>query len=211
MNSNEQYLDNLLKSMGASSEPASAEPTSSESAIMTAEEIEAMFAAAEKVANEEETNAQADTNAQTEINVPESAMENNPAEGHTVESTQDLSQEEIEQLLAASEQFGKEELYTEDAKVTEADEGKAALADSAETEDLISLLGSLSDDAELSEIGELLEKSDNNEPVDIGLLNLSEDAGNGMEMEEGPMAETGVLEGAEESANLTEENGKRKK
>ena len=216
MNSNEQYLDNLLKSMGASSEPASSEPasaelTSSESAIMTAEEIEAMFAAAEKVANEEDTNAQTETNAQAEINVPESAMENNPAEGHTVESTQDLSQEEIEQLLAASEQFGKEELYTEDAKVTEADEGKAALADSAETEDLISLLGSLSDDAELSEIGELLEKSDNNEPVDIGLLNLSEDAGNGMEMEEEPMAEAGVLERAEESADLTEENGKRKR
>lgn len=213
MSSNEEYLDNLLKSMGGAGD----ETASSDNAIMSPEEIEAMFAAAEKVANgEEPEEPEARSTAQPEeallMEEPEAekepeALEKDSAaapfseESHTVESTQELSQEEIEQLLRASGQFGNE---ASDAAEDRKDGAEENLPENAETEDLISLLGSLSDDEELSEIGELLEKSDNNEPVDVSLLNLLEGTGDGM-------AEESTAEGSQETEGLTAEDGRKRK
>lgn len=124
MNSNEEYLDNLLKSMSDSDNKTEKESNS----VMTVDDIEAMFAAAQKAADEE-------------VNSP----------NHTVESTKDLSNDEIVKLLEESEQTGMADpLYEEDKAVED---------------DLDALLMNLEQNEDLNEINELLKMADNNELV----------------------------------------------
>ncbi len=124
MNSNEEYLDNLLKSMSDSDN----KPEKASNSVMTEDEIEAMFAAAQKAAD-------------GEVNAP----------NHTVDSTKDLSNDEIVKLLEESEQTGMADpLYEEDKAVED---------------DLDALLMSLDQNEDLNEINELLKMSDHNEPV----------------------------------------------
>lgn len=211
MSSNEEYLDNLLKSMGGSDD-AKAESNS----VMSAEEIEAMFAAAERAASgndaaaspESEPETTAEDGLQEENVMPaeeilaekilpgDEQTEEDSAEetvnaaalsgkeevqpvaeaeenaGHSVESTQSLSQEEIERLLEESSQPGLDVPSQEEADVSTEEQGTGN--DEFGNDDLLSLLGSLQDDSELSEIGDLLEKADNNEAVDESIFSVPE-------------------------------------
>ena len=215
MSSNEEYLDNLLKSMGNDEKE---EPMDEKSvSVMSSDEIEAMFAAAEQaamgeVSQNQETEAEQDamtepeTEAEPESDVmaeleaepesdtvaePEAEPETDVTEGSdsddqimtqeeiekllaeadqpeelppveteeagpTVESTQSMTQEEIEKLLAATEQPEEEQ------PAAEAEEGPTEISDN---EDILSLLGSLSENDDLSEINDLLQKSDANVQV----------------------------------------------
>lgn len=201
MGSNEDYLDNLLKSMGKTEEAAHkedgmADTDGNDNAAMSPEDIEAMFAAAEKAANGEAEDGSASIPA--DIPEEEPALQEETAETdmlqsedlteHTVESTQDLLQEEIESLLQASEQAGEEqdvEKAGEQAAAVEATEGTPE----EDKEDLLSLLGSLQEeDDDLSEINDLLKKSDNNEPIDEGMFAMLKQASEAREDAE-PSAE----------------------
>lgn len=201
MSSNEEYLDNLLKSMGNDEKE---EPMEEKSvSVMSADEIEAMFAAAEQaakgeVSQEQETEPESDVMAVSEaepesdkVSEPEAEpktdvteepdsddqsmtqeeIENLLAEADepeelppeeteesepTVESTQSMTQEEIEKLLAATEQPDEEQ------PVAESGEEPSEISD---TDDILSLLGSLSENDDLSEINDLLAKSDANVQV----------------------------------------------
>ena len=175
--------------------------------VMSAEEIEAMFAAAERAASgndaaaspESEPETTAEDGLQEENVMPaeeilaekilpgDEQTEEDSAEetvnaaalsgkeevqpvaeaeenaGHSVESTQSLSQEEIERLLEESSQPGLDVPSQEEADVSTEEQGTGN--DEFGNDDLLSLLGSLQDDSELSEIGDLLEKADNHEPI----------------------------------------------
>lgn len=203
MSSNEEYLDNLLKSMGNDEKE---EPMDDKSvSVMSADEIEAMFAAAEQaamgeVSQNQETEAESESDVMVELEAepesdtvaePEAEPETDVTEesdsddqimtqeeiekllaeadqseelppveteeaGPTVESTQSMTQEEIEKLLAATEQPEEEQ------PAAEAEEGPTEISDN---EDILSLLGSLSENDDLSEINDLLQKSDANVQV----------------------------------------------
>lgn len=190
MSSNEEYLDNLLKSMNGDAEKG-------DNAVLSAEDIEAMFAEAEKAAVEEEP-----VNAEQAVEEPEpEPMDMDEVLGsHTVESTKNLSQDEIEQLLAMSEQA--------DAEVAGTDSGDEMLElEDSESEDLLSLLGGLKDDEDLGEIGELLDKSDHNVAVDEDMLALLEGVG---EPEGESVGEDGADKEADEASFVdnTEESPK---
>lgn len=75
----------------------------------------------------------------------------------TVDNIKEFSADEIEQMLTATEQSA------EDAAAMET---KTEDTESADNDDLLALLGSLSDDEAISEINDLLNKNDNNEIVD---------------------------------------------
>lgn len=121
MNSNEEYLDGLLKSVVS-------DTVSESNASMTNEEIEAMFLAAEKVAEREE-------------------------EDSPVESFETDTMEEAELETEPDVELGDE--FSEEI-------------------DLAALLGEASGNDDLSEIGELLDKVDNNVLVEDDLFAMLE-------------------------------------
>lgn len=150
MGSNEEYLDNLLKSMS--------DDKDKEDSFMSSEEIEAMFAEAERVASggslEEELEMLDDAAPEP---AAESVVSESPAQENAVsESVTDKEEESLP--VPETEQVSEP---TEESN--------------ADNEDLLSLLGSLNEDEELNEISELLQKSDNNEPVDEAILEEPED------------------------------------
>ncbi|HKM34909.1 MAG TPA: hypothetical protein VJY54_09215 [Lachnospiraceae bacterium] len=131
MNSNEEYLDSLLKSMDDSDKKPEEEDSD---AIMKPEEIEDMFTAAEKAAGGD--------------SMPLKAMRD-----HTVESTKNMSTDEIVKLLEESDQNNDQNEENRDEM------------DQAVEDDLDALLRNLDMNEDLSEISELLKKADNNECV----------------------------------------------
>lgn len=184
MNSNEDYLDNLLKSMSDSEK----KPEKDSNAIMTPEDIEAMFAIAEKVAggesmpsesvkdhttdnqNDGDTNfasnhETSETSESRESSEPSESTESceltestefsdKPTEGipnHTVESTMDMSVDDIVKLLEESEHNSVQNGTNQNEIGNE--------------NDLDTLLQKLDMDKELSEISELLKTADNNEAL----------------------------------------------
>lgn len=251
MSSNEEYLDNLLKSMS---------DNSNDGGIMSSEEIEAMFAAAEAAAQaidkEEEEEKQTpvieETAEEIETSVLEKPAEKFPEAAYketdakevsesayeedelsrmlneltaedeepqtfetsveellsadakpTVESTRNLSQEEIEQLLAASNPGTPEPAKEEEQLIDEGD----ALED-----DLMALLGSLQDDGDLGEINDLLEKAENNEAVDESVFDATKEEPVILDLEEAAAGETADAgEDIPESENIKKSKKKKKK
>lgn len=251
MSSNEEYLDNLLKSMS---------DNSNDGGIMSSEEIEAMFAAAEAAAQaidkEEEEEKQTpvieETAEEIETSVLEKPAEKFPEAAYketdakevsesayeedelsrmlneltaedeepqtfetsveellsadakpTVESTRNLSQEEIEQLLAASNPGTPEPAKEEEQLIDEGD----ALED-----DLMALLGSLQDDGDLGEINDLLEKAENNEAVDESVFDATKEEPVILDLEEAAAGETADAgEDIPESENIKKSKKKKEK
>lgn len=145
MSSNEEYLDSLLKSMEGD-EGAQGAGGMDE---MADEDIDALFAAAERILNEElagEGAAESTFEKENVIKEPEEETVPEPAAEEeeafpTVESTKDMSQEEIEELLA-----GTESLAEEDAEDTAEED---VPEDDMAQDDLMALLDSLDEDGEL--------------------------------------------------------------
>lgn len=171
MSSNEEYLDNLLKSM----EDADDLQGTNSADEMADEDIDALFAAAERILNgelaEDEPAADGYKMAASEKNIdkepeeePQEAIEEEseteaeeePEAYPAMESTEDMSQEEIEALLASTKAAGEE---TEEA-IPESEE--------AAQDDLMALLNGLDDNEDLTAIGDLLEAADSGElPVSV--------------------------------------------
>ncbi len=190
MNSNEEYLDNLLKTMSESSD----KNENNSNAIMSAEEIEAMFAAAEKVAGSEmgtveETNINNDDMIDFENEEPIDETDVPKAEAEP-----EMENSEIAELLEALPEITEPEMNdSEIAELLNAEpesvelEGTEVL-DSAQVNDEITendldvLLKNLDENDDLSEINELLKKADNNESV---LDDSKEEASDFDEMAEG--------------------------
>ncbi|MBD5535405.1 MAG: hypothetical protein HDQ99_07095 [Lachnospiraceae bacterium] len=185
MSSNEEYLDNLLKSMDGDSSSQGANGADE----MNDEDIDALFAAAERILNGElaedepmgagvyktenasggsakETAAEPEAELDEEelvspIEEPMSFMEEEPVPSveeeqeayQTVESTKDMSQEEIEALLASTKMQREEAAEEAIPENTE---------DTAE-DDLMALLGGLDSNEDLNAIGDLLEAADSGE------------------------------------------------
>ena len=173
MSSNEEYLDNLLKSM----EGADGLQGTNGADEMADEDIDALFAAAERILNgelaedepaaggygtaasEKQVGKEPKGEPQTAAEEPESAVEEDSkkemeeeTEAYPVmETTEDMSQEEIEALLASTQTAGEE---TEDA-VPESED--------ASQDDLMALLNGLDDNEDLTAIGDLLEAADSGE------------------------------------------------
>lgn len=210
MSSNEEYLDNLLKSMEGTDGTQGEAP-----AEMADEDIDALFAAAERILNGElaedepvavtygaeraeaglnegqekqpesepaveqerepesgptmeqesegEPEAELESGHEAEVEkeperAPEAESEAEPIASageaqdayQTVESTRDMSQEEIEALLASTENQRREAAEAEPEYTQEA----------AEQEDLMALLGGLDSGEDLNAIGDLLEAAD---------------------------------------------------
>ncbi len=177
MSSNEEYLDNLLKSM----EDADGLQGTNSADEMADEDIDALFAAAERILNgelaEDEPAAGGYGMSASEKHIekapkeePKAAveepkadieedskaeMEEEPETYPAAESTEDMSQEEIEALLASTKTAGEE---TEEA---------APDSEDAAQDDLMALLNGLDDNEDLAAIGDLLEAADSGEmPVD---------------------------------------------
>lgn len=159
MSSNEDYLDSLLKSMG---NEGAADPNKK----MSADEIEAMFAAAEMAASDVEEPQIADEPTQTEevmqtespFGIDEVLQTDEALFGDenvpTLDDIKEFSEDQIEQMLAATEQTAVE---------AEADTNVLSDEESADNDDLLALLGGLSDDEDINEITDLLNKDENNE------------------------------------------------
>ena len=109
------------------------------------------------------------------------------ADEYTVESTQDMSAEEIEKLLNASEQS------LEDSGISEESENEEISLEDLDNDDLLALLGSLDSKSDLGNIDDFLEEKDKAEP-------FAEVAGD----------DTNVS-GAAETAKETKERKKREK
>lgn len=75
----------------------------------------------------------------------------------TVDNIKEFSADEIEQMLTATEQSAEDVVSMET---------KTEDTDSTDNDDLLALLGSLSEDEAIGEISDLLNKNDNNEIVD---------------------------------------------
>ena len=181
MSSNEEYLDNLLKSMDDDSGSQGANGADE----MDDEDIDALFAAAERILNgelaedepagagvyktenasedsakEPEAEPEVSPEPEEELDVEEPApfIEEEPVSSveeqeayQTVESTKDMSQEEIEALLASTKKQMEE--AAEEAAPENAE-------DAAEADDLMALLGGLDSNEDLNAIGDLLEAAD---------------------------------------------------
>ncbi len=235
MSSNEEYLDNLLKSMDGDSSSQGANGVDE----MNDEDIDALFAAAERILNGElaedepagagvyktenasedsakETAAEPEAELDEEDIVspieeePISFMEEEPAPSieeeqeayQTVESTKDMSQEEIEALLASTRTQMEEAAAETIPENTE---------DAAEADDLMALLGGLDSNEDLSAIGDLLEAADSGElPAEIEVPDIGEaealspDIAFSAEMEEKP------AENAEEDGKKGKKKRERK-
>lgn len=178
MSSNEDYLDSLLKSMGNDEETTPVtEPAvaSDPNKALSAEEIEAMFAAAEMaVSDVEETNvAEEPISLDDLLAAEEPAVEfesvERDAEVPTLDSIKDFSEDKIEQMLAATQQAAEE------AGMDVSDAGEDTFLDESNADDLLALLGGLSDDEEINEISDLLNKDEQNELVDEGFMSAWDD------------------------------------
>ncbi len=189
MSSKEEYLDGLLKSMNGE------ETKASEDTAMTAEEIEAMFAAAEKVAlgddSEEEVQESVQVSSESENLPAEPDQESGePVDEFAMPMEEDKTEDTLEQVADAFDsavshtvestkmmsQEEIEQLLLASAEnkgdLGEEDTAQAFMSENAQEEELIALLGSLQEDTDLNEISDLLEKSDNNEAVDENVFNL---------------------------------------
>lgn len=189
MSSKEEYLDGLLKSMNGE------ETKASEDTAMTAEEIEAMFAAAEKVAlgddSEEEVQESVQVSSESENLPAEPDQESGePVDEFAMPMEEDKTEDTLEQVADAFDsavshtvestkmmsQEEIEQLLLASAEnkgdLGEEDTAQAFMSENAQEEELIALLGSLQEDTDLNEISDLLEKSANNEAVDENVFNL---------------------------------------
>lgn len=217
MSSNEEYLDNLLKSM----EGADGLQGTNGADEMADEDIDALFAAAERILNgelaedepatggygtaalEKHVDKEPQGEPQTAAEEPESAVEEDSkkemeeeTEAYPVmETTEDMSQEEIEALLASTQTAGEE---TEDA-VPESED--------ASQDDLMALLNGLDDNEDLTAIGDLLEAADSGE------LPVSEEntEAAGMEEEAFFSPDIAIPTEMEEAVEETEDGGKKAK
>lgn len=217
MSSNEEYLDNLLKSM----EGADGLQGTNGADEMADEDIDALFAAAERILNgelaedepaaggygtaasEKHVDKEPQGEPQTAAEEPESAVEEDSKkemEEETeaypaMETTEDMSQEEIEALLASTQTAGEE---TEDA-VPESED--------ASQDDLMALLNGLDDNEDLTAIGDLLEAADSGE------LPVSEEntEAAGMEEEAFFSPDIAIPTEMEEAVEETEDGGKKAK
>ncbi len=217
MSSNEEYLDNLLKSM----EGADGLQGTNGADEMADEDIDALFAAAERILNgelaedepaaggygtaasEKQVGKEPKGEPQTAAEEPESAVEEDSkkemeeeTEAYPVmETTEDMSQEEIEALLASTQTAGEE---TEDA-VPESED--------ASQDDLMALLNGLDDNEDLTAIGDLLEAADSGE------LPVSEEntEAAGMEEEAFFSPDIAIPTEMEEAVEETEDGGKKAK
>lgn len=163
MKSNEEYLDDL-KSMD---ENADVESDKTDNGSMSPEEIEAMFDVLE-----EDLSGLDNLEGMEDLSGLDGEQ---AAEAPTVESTQNMTEDDIEKLLAASS-LNDDGLLSE----IEAEPTENQSVEAANDDDLLSLLGSL-DDGDLSEIGDLLEKSDNNEAIDESVFAKPEDTEAGVD------------------------------
>lgn len=176
MSSNEEYLDNLLKSMDGNSGSQGADSAEE----MDDEDIDALFAAAERILNgelsedagfygrenaveasaaepEEEEAKQEPSKEPVKKEAPADVEEEQEAYP-TMESAKDMTQEEIEALLASTENQPEEEAEEAEPENTE---------DTEEQDDLMALLGESDSNGDLSAIGDLLEAADSGElPAD---------------------------------------------
>lgn len=180
MSSNEEYLDNLLKSMDGNSGSQGADSVEE----MDDEDIDALFAAAERILNgelsedEPEETGGYETGTAVEASAAEPEEEEAKQEPSkesvekaasadveeaqeaypTMESAKDMTQEEIEALLASTENQPEEEAGEDEPENTE---------DTVEQDDLMALLGESDSNGDLSAIGDLLEAADSGElPAD---------------------------------------------
>lgn len=223
MSSNEEYLDNLLKSMDGNSGSQGADSVEE----MDDEDIDALFAAAERILNgelsedepeetggyetgtaveasaaepEEEEAKQEPSKESVEKAAPadvEEAQEAYP----TMESAKDMTQEEIEALLASTENQPEEEAGEDEPENTE---------DTVEQDDLMALLGESDSNGDLSAIGDLLEAADSGElPADT---ENTDTKGSDAEETEAFFPDIAFpAEMEEEPAEDTEDDGKKKK
>lgn len=223
MSSNEEYLDNLLKSMDGNSGSQGADSVEE----MDDEDIDALFAAAERILNgelsedepeetggyetgtaieasaaepEEEEARQEPSKEPVEKAAPadvEEAQEAYP----TMESAKDMTQEEIEALLASTENQPEEEAGEAEPENTE---------DIVEQDDLMALLGESDSNGDLSAIGDLLEAADSGElPADTENTDAK---GSDAEEPEAFFPDIAFpAEMEEEPAEDTEDDGKKEK
>lgn len=219
MSSNEEYLDNLLKSMDGDSSSQGANGTGE----MDDEDIDALFAAAERILNgelaEDESagagvykteNAseysakETETEPEAELDEEElvSPIEEEQQAYQTVESTKDMSQEEIEALLASTRTQMEEAAEEAIPENTE---------DAVAADDLMALLGGLDSNEDLNAIGDLLEAADSGElPAETEVPDIEEaeafppDIAFSAEMEEKP------AENAEEDGKKGKKKRERK-
>lgn len=216
MSSNEEYLDNLLKSMDGDSGSQRADGAEE----MDDEDIDALFAAAERILNGElsedepadagfygRENAVEASTAEPEAEeagqepLEEPADVEEAQEAPTVESAKDMSQEEIEALLASTEN----QLHEETEEAVSEHEG-----DAAEQDDLMALLGGPNSNEDLNAIGDLLEAADSGElPADAENTDAKDSAA---EEPEAFFPDITFPEGMEEEpAENTEDDGKKGK
>lgn len=142
-------------------------------------------------------------------------------EAPSVEGTQDMSQEEIESMMAffrdmdepgadtpdflSKEEGAMKDTFMENAFTENVSEESPAM--DKEEEDILALLDSIQDDEDVSEINELLTKAENNEAVDESIFTGKEEAADAA-------AEIAALlgdEGGEEAPPDEEENKRKKK
>ncbi|MGN0326877.1 MAG: hypothetical protein ACI4DW_11230, partial [Lachnospiraceae bacterium] len=175
--------------------------------MMTPDEIAALLAAQEGGAEEEQPEETAGESEMDDIVVPETEPEDDPnhmmtpdeiaallaAQGDDVDMEEAASEEEIEEQLKNAESLGMEE-----AEAAEA----AFDAESADL-DITQMLGG--DDADISDIADLLKKSDQNELVDESLVQEEQDSVSGEENSAEDAEED------EEEAPEVQEKAKKKK
>lgn len=111
------------------------------------------------------------------------AMFNEELPANADESFEELAmgEEPLEDVFRVSEEFSPDEEITDDElfkeEITDDDDGHFNEEQSSQVKevDLLDLLAGMSDDAELSEISELLSKNDNHEIIGQAISNLNED------------------------------------
>lgn len=223
MSSNEEYLDNLLKSMDGNSGSQGADSVEE----MDDEDIDALFAAAERILNGElsEDEPEETGGYETGTAIEASAAEPEEEEARqepskesvekaaladveeaqeaypTMESAKDMTQEEIEALLASTENQPEEEAGEAEPENTE---------DTVEQDDLMALLGESDSNGDLSAIGDLLEAADSGElPADTENTDAK---GSDAEEPEAFFPDIAFpAEMEEEPAEDTEDDGKKEK
>ena len=187
MDSNEEYLDQLLKSMtepGASADEAGR--TDSETGDADSQSIDELLKMISMEADQEE---------KAEASQQETVSEESAA-APDLDAAASMSQSEIEQRLAANRQ--------------EAQETEQPFSDTQQ-DDFSSLLAGLGEESseDVQEISELLNKADHDEPVDDTLAALLQ----GLKEEEpqNRVYSAEDLFGAEEAEQQPEKPGRRKK
>lgn len=217
MDSNEEYLDQLLKSLSQEEDSANEAGQAEPDTVSLPEDLSAdipedlvydepeEYSAPEKEEPGDAGSQSIDDllkmiSREADQEETKEASQSEPGSGE--ESAPDLdaalsmSQSEIEQMLAASKSESKEE---------------ESLSPDVEQDDLSSLMAELGEDSseEVQEISDLLNKADHDEPVDDALTALLQ----GLK-EEAPQDKTystADLFGAEEAEQQPERPGRRKK